>query len=256
MLKELNWKRARLSRDTRCTRCSRVLLAGQTAIYAEGAKVCDPCWDEVRRQPNRPVSELLRDLGAGRSAPRSGGGSSGARRAASKPVVETWLDGFKLVGETLDRAAQDTKTTILHDRARPGTDGERFEHLAVGPAGVSVVVSEHYNFAVEIEPLVGWASDTNPPNLLINKRPRRDIVDQAVAQRDAMGAWIESARLGFEVPVNAAIAFREVTGVDRSPVRDVIRVRIDTADKVAEWAIRRGPLIGSEIRALTELFAE
>ncbi|MBJ7354614.1 MAG: hypothetical protein JHC98_07290 [Thermoleophilaceae bacterium] len=255
MLSDLNWKRASVRSETQCSRCARELLAGQQSIQIDRARVCIKCWDEVRADPTKSAQEYKRELkiGTGSSPRRSStGGRTGVRRPAARtePNLSPY-DASLLVGNVLDRATADTSVEVLpagdFDFHEPG-----FDYIVVGRAGVTIVSSRAYSSAVQIEALVSWASTSIPANVIANGRNMRDLVDLAVEQRAALEALVEAANFKFEVPVAAALCFESVEGVDRTPVRDSLGVRIDTAENIAKFATRRGPVFEKEIAQVVD----
>ncbi|MGK2878390.1 MAG: hypothetical protein ACSLFF_07425 [Solirubrobacterales bacterium] len=256
MLSDLNWKRANVRSETRCSRCSRGLLVGQQSIQIDRSRVCIKCWDEVRVDPTKSAQEYKRELNIGNgSAPNrssTSGRSGGSRRAATRkePNLSPY-DASLLVGNVLDRATADTMAELLsvgdfnfHEAG--------FDHLVVGRAGVTIVSSRAYSSAVQIEALVSWASTSIPANVLANGRNMRELVDLAVAQRTALEALVAAGRFDFEVPVAAALCFESVVGVDRTPVRESLGVRIDTAENIAKHVTRRGPIFEDEITRVAD----
>lgn len=255
MLSDLNWKRASVRSETQCSRCSRGLLVGQQSIQIDRSRVCIKCWDEVRVDPTKSALEYKRELNIGSgSAPKrsSTSGRSGVRRPAARtePNLSPY-DASLLVGNILDRATADTTVELL-----PAGDFDfheaGFDYLVVGRAGVTIVSSRAYSSAVQIEALVSWASTSIPANVIANGRNMRELVDLAVEQRTAIEALVEAAKFKFEVPVAAALCFESVEGVDRTPVRDSLGVRIDTAENIAKFATRRGPVFEKEIAEVVD----
>jgi hypothetical protein len=260
MLSDLNWKRATVRADTQCSRCGRTLLGGQPSIQIDRSRVCVSCWDEVRANPNRPAEEYKREfkIGSGSSPRRAASGSrprSAARKEAPLQPTQSAYDASLLVGNELDRHAEGTQACVVDARSlefqEPG-----FDHIVVGPAGVTLVGSTAYSSQVLVEALVGWASTSIPPNVLIHGQNRRDLIDLAVSQRDALAQLIAEAKFKFDVPVGAALCFESVEGIERTSVRDALGVRIDTAPKVAEYALRRGPVFGPEIEEIANYLRE
>jgi DNA-directed RNA polymerase subunit RPC12/RpoP len=255
MLSDLNWKRANVRSETQCSRCARELLVGQQSIQIDRSRVCIKCWDEVRVDPTKSAQEYKKELQIGSgSAPRrsSTSGRSGVRRPAARtePTLSPY-DASLLVGNVLDRATSDTSVEVL-----AGGDFEfheaGFDYLVIGRAGVTIVGSRAYSSSVQIEALVSWQSTSIPANVLANGRNMRELVELAVAQREEVEALIEAGNFKFEVPVAAALCFESVEGVDRTPVRDSLGVRIDTAENIAKFAVRRGPVFEKEIALIVD----
>lgn len=256
MLSDLNWKRSNVRGEARCSRCSRTLLGGQSSIQIDRSRVCIKCWDEVRADPTKSVQEYKLEfrIGSGSPARRSssGGRSGTARKPAPslQPTLSAY-DAALLVGNALDRAVSGGSAQLFPAGDLPFFE-PGFDNLVVGRAGVTIVGSKSYSSAVQIEAPVSWSSTSIPANVLSHGRNMRDLVDLAVEQRAALEALIAAAKFKFEVPVAAALCFESVEGVDRTPVRDSMGVRIDTADNVAEFATRRGPVFENEIEPVVD----
>jgi hypothetical protein len=258
MLSDLNWKRSNVRADTKCTRCGRTLLGGQQSIQIDRARVCISCWDEVRADPTKSVDEYKREfnVASASSSTRStsGGRSRSSSRKPAAPLQPTLsdYDASLLVGNELDRQAADTIAQVLSakdlDFQEPG-----FDTIVVGAAGVTIVGSKAYSSPVLIEALVGWASTSIPPNVMIHGRNRRDLIDAAVQQREGLAALVEAAKFKFDVPVHAAMCFESVEGIERTPVRDALGVHLETAPKVAEFTLRRGPMFEDEIEEVAAM---
>jgi hypothetical protein len=255
MLSDLNWKRANVRSETQCTRCAREMLVGQQSIQIDRSRVCIKCWDEVRADPTKSAQEYKKELqiGSGSSPRRSStSGRSGVRRPAARtePTLSP-NDASLLVGNVLDRATAGTTVQVL-----AASDFELheagFDYLVIGRAGVTIVGSRAYSSSVQIEALVSWSSTSIPANVLANGRNMRDLIDLAVEQRAAIEALVAKAGFKFEVPVSAALCFESVEGVDRTPVRDSLGVRIDTAENIAKHVTRRGPVFEKEIALIAE----
>ncbi|MGH2959203.1 MAG: hypothetical protein ACRDKE_06325 [Solirubrobacterales bacterium] len=256
MLSDLNWKRASVRSETQCSRCARALMVGQQSIQIDRSRVCIKCWDEVRADPTKSAQEYKRELqiGSGSAPKRSSTGSrsGGARKPAARtePTLSPY-DASLLVGNVLDRSTEDTSVEVLaagdFDFHEAG-----FDYIVVGRAGVTIVSSRAYSSSVQIEALVSWASTSVPANVLANGRNMRELVELAVAQRAALEELVAAGKFKFEVPVAAALCFERVEGVDRTPVRESLGVRIDTAENIAKFATRRGPVFEKEIAQVVE----
>lgn len=256
MLSDLNWKRANVRAETKCTRCDRTLLSGQQSIQIDRSRVCIKCWDEVRADPTKSAQEYKLELKIGSGSPArrasTGGRSGGTRKPARslQPTLSAY-DASLLVGNALDRAAAEDSAQVLSAGElaffEPG-----FEHIVVGRAGVTIVGSKAYSSAVQIEALVSWSSTSIPTNVLVSGRNRRDLVDLAVEQRTALEELIAKAKFKFDVPVAAALCFESVDGIDRTPARDSLGVRIDTAENVAAFVTKRGPVFEEEIEVVAD----
>ncbi len=260
MLSDLNWKRANVRTETKCSRCDRTLLAGQQSIQIDRSRVCIRCWDEVRADPTKSAREYKSELriGSGSTQRRTstGTGSSHARKPTPslQPTLSAY-DASLLVGNALDRAATEAPAQVLPAGDLPFFE-PGFDHLVVGRSGVTIVGSKSYSSAVQIEALVSWASTSIPTNVLIAGRNRRDLVDLAVEQREALEALLAQAKFKFDVPAAAALCFESVDGIDRTPARESLGVRIDTAENVAAHATGRGPLFEGEIEFVATYLRE
>jgi hypothetical protein len=260
MLSDLNWKRANVRAETQCSRCNRLLLAGQQSIQIDRSRVCIQCWDEVRADPTKTAQEYKRELKIGSGTPTrrtsSGGRSGGSRKPAPRlqPTLSAY-DASLLVANALDRAAAEGSSQVLPAGDLPFFE-PGFDHLVVGRAGATIVGSKQYSSSVQIEALVSWSSTSIPANVLANGRNLRELVDLAVEQRDELEALITSAKFKFDVPVSVALCFESVEGIDRTPVRDSLGVRIDTAENIAKHVTSRGPVFEEEIAVIADFLRQ
>ncbi|MBI5310261.1 MAG: hypothetical protein HZB14_04405 [Actinobacteria bacterium] len=256
MLSDLNWKRSNVRGEAQCSRCSRTLLAGQNSIQIDRSRVCIKCWDEVRADPTKSVKEYKLEFRIGNGSPTrrssSNGRSGGSRRPAPslQPTLSTY-DAALLVGNALDRAVSGGSAQLFPAGDLPFFE-PGFDNLVIGRAGVTVVGSKAYSSAVQIEAPVSWSSTSIPTNVLSNGRNMRALVELAIEQRTALEALIAAAKFKFEVPVAAALCFESVVGIDRTPVRDSMGVRIDTVENIAAFATRRGPVFDKEIEPVVD----
>ncbi|MBI4897597.1 MAG: hypothetical protein HY827_04430 [Actinobacteria bacterium] len=256
MLSDLNWKRSNVRGEAQCCRCSRTLLAGQASIQIDRSRVCIKCWDEVRADPTKSVQEYKQEFRIGSGSPTRRSGSSGRSGASRRPTPNlqptlSAYDAALLVGNALDRAVSGSYAQLFPAGDLPFFE-PGFDNLVIGRAGVTIVGSKAYSSAVQIEAPVSWSSTTIPANVLSHGRNLRDLVELAVEQRAALEAVIEAAKFKFEVPVAAALCFESVEGVDRTPVRESMSVRIDTAENIAAFTTRRGPVFEKEIEPVVE----
>lgn len=246
--------------EAQCSRCSRTLLGGQSSIQIDRSRVCIKCWDEVRADPTKSVQEYKSEfrIGSGSPARRSSssGRGSGARKAPPRlqPTLSSY-DAALLVANALDRAVSGSPAQLFPAGDLPFFE-PGFDNLVVGRAGVTIVGSKAYSSAVQIEAPVSWSSTSIPANVLSHGRNMRHLVDLAVEQRAALEELVAAAKLKFEVPVAAALCFESVEGVDRTPVRDSMGVRIDTVENIAEFATRRGPVFEKEIPLVVDFLRQ
>lgn len=247
MLSDLNWKRGNVRSETQCSRCARPLLAGQQAIQIDRSRVCVKCWDEVRADPTRSAAEYKRELKIGSGGASTRSSSTGRSGSAHRQVPRTEpalspYDASLHVGNALDDATSGTPAVVLtakdFDFHEPG-----FDNIVVGRAGVTIVSSRAYSSSAMIEVFASWT----PANLLVNGRNMHELIALAGDQSAALEALVAEAGFKFDVPVSAALCFESVTGIDRTPVRDIHGVRIDTTENVAKYAVRRGPVFEGEV---------
>lgn len=256
MLSDLNWKRSNVRGEAQCSRCSRTLLGGQSSIQIDRSRVCIKCWDEVRADPTKSVQEYKVEFRIGSGSPVRRSSSSGRGGGARKPPPRLQptlspYDAALLVGNALDRAVSDSSAQLFPAGDLPFFE-PGFDNLVVGRAGVTIVGSKAYSSAIQIEAPVSWSSTSIPANVLSHGRNMRHLVDLAIEQRTALEALIADAKLKFEVPVAAALCFESVEGVDRTPVRDSMGVRIDTVENITVFATRRGPVFDQEIEPIVD----
>jgi hypothetical protein len=160
---------------------------------------------------------------------RANGNGNGNGKA---PVLDTDDPAVRL-----DEHMRDAKAVVLHHR-RLG-DGE-ISHLIVGPAGVTVIDSRNYTSR---RVKVGHGG------LRVGRRNRSDLVRDALAQADAIQNLL--ADTPYEnVPVEAALAWREVEGLPILHTFNAPRVLVCGTGKIAKEASRRGPLPARKVDAL------
>lgn len=260
MLSDLNWKRSNVRGEARCSRCSRTLLGGQSSIQIDRSRVCIKCWDEVRADPTKSVQEYKLEFRIGSGSPARRSGSSGRSGGSRKPPPRlqptlSAYDAALLVANALDRAVAGGPALVFPAGNLPFFE-PGFDNLVVGRAGVTIVGSKAYSSPVQIEAPVSWSSTSIPANVLSHGRNMRHLVDLAVEQRTALEKLIADANFKFEVPVAAALCFESVEGLDRTPVRDSMGVRIDTVENIAAFAMRRGPVFEKEIEPVVDFLRQ
>jgi hypothetical protein len=132
-----------------------------------------------------------------------------------------------------------SKAIAMHGRRLPGSPRE-IDHLVVGPAGVTVVDS--HNYTRRRAKLEGHS-------LRVGRRDRSHLIRGVVSQAEAVRELLADTPYA-EVPVEAALAWRRVSGVPVLRTEGAPRVVISGTRRIAGEASRPGPLPAGRVRAL------
>jgi nuclease-like protein len=144
----------------------------------------------------------------------------------------------------LDEYLRDTATVALHDLRLPNGGG-KLTHLVIGPAGITVIDSRNYR---------SRRAKVGRGGLRVGRRNRSDLVKNVLHQVDS----VQSALAGTpyaDVPVEAALAWREVEGLPILHTFNAPRVVICGTRKIAREAARPGPLSSRKVDALASYLA-
>jgi hypothetical protein len=157
-----------------------------------------------------------------------------ARNGTSSPHVPTNEVGVRL-GEYLNGSG----TVVLHGLHLPDGGGE-ISHLLVGPAGVTVVDSSNYT---------SGRARVGRGGLRVGRHDRSDLIHAVLEQAEEV-AWLLSDTPYSRVPVQVALAWRQVEGL---PILHTFKgpgIMVCSARKIAHEAARPGPLSTRRVRAL------
>lgn len=155
--------------------------------------------------------------------------------------------GEQRVAARLTRLLDGRDVELLHDRRVAGWRGN-FDHLAVGPGGVTVIDAKHVSGKVRIE-IRGGLLSKRQEILRIGGRDRTRMIDGLEHQIRLVRNTLADAGLS-DVEVTGALCFPDAGGL---PLLSRLRVRgllIDGPRQVAKLAARAGPLDPDAIRAV------
>jgi hypothetical protein len=139
----------------------------------------------------------------------------------------------------LDDYLRGTDAVALHGLRLPNGGGER-SHLVVGPAGVTLIDSRNYR---------SKRAKVGHGGLRVGRRNRSDLVHDVLHQvGDVQEALADTPY--SDVPVEAALAWREVEGLPILHTFNAPRVLVCGTRKIAREASRPGPLSPRRVDAL------
>jgi hypothetical protein len=201
--------------------------------------------EELAGQSARHEYEQRRDARRARLERRFGRLAPLAALIGGEPAAErNWRRGAEGEVRTAERLARRLKgrgVVVLHDRRIPGRRAN-IDHLAVGPAGITVIDSKNYKGKVAIRGSKLFVNGHNRTKLVYGAKHQCDVVRRALA-----------GSVFAEVPVDAALAWVDV---NRLPMLRTLRldgVLIDGTRKIVKHAARRGSLSIAEIDQLAAL---
>ena len=132
-----------------------------------------------------------------------------------------------------------TGARVLHARQLPGKAGE-VSHLIIAPSGITVVDSRRYT---------SGRAQVGRRGLRVGRRNRSDLVHHVRAQVDELHALLADTPYA-DVPIEAAIALRDVQGLPVLHTFNGPRVMICGTRKIAHEATRPGPFPPQRVDAL------
>jgi hypothetical protein len=145
----------------------------------------------------------------------------------------------------LERYLSGSKAHVLHHCRVPGKRRGEINHLVVGPAGVTVVDSRHYN---------GKKARLEDGTLRVGKRNRTDLIKRVLDQVAAVRRLLADTPYS-DVPVEAALAWKKVDGVPIIQYVDGPRLVVCGTRRIAGEASRPGPLDPRKVDALASFLA-
>ncbi len=186
----------------------------------------------------RAVREARLRRRFGRLAPVAGliDGPSSSERAWRRGA-----EGEKRTAERLARHLDGSGVVVLHDRRIPGSRAN-IDHLAIGPAGITVIDSKNYKGKVRVRGGRLW----------VNGRNRTKLVRGVKRQCEVARAVIAPTPFA-DVPIEAALAWVDVDGLPFFRTLRLEGVLIDGTRKIAKRAAREGPLTPEQIAELGSL---
>jgi hypothetical protein len=145
----------------------------------------------------------------------------------------------------LERYLRGSKAVALHHCRLPGRRRREISHLIVGPAGVTVVDSSHYN---------GRKAKLEGGKLKVGKRNRTDLVKRVLNQANAVRELLADTPYA-DVAVEAALAWKRVEGVPIIQYVGGPRLVVCGTRRIAGEASRPGPLPDGTVDGLASYLA-
>jgi Nuclease-related domain len=160
-----------------------------------------------------------------------GGNGHAAERTEAAPRLKRYLRGSGAVA--------------LHHCRVPGKRRGEISHVVVGPAGVTVVDSRHYN---------GRKAKLEDGKLRVGKRNRTDLIKRVLDQAARVRELLADTHYA-DVDVEAALAWKKVEGVPIIQYVGGPRLVVCGTRRIAGEASRPGPLSPREVHALASFLA-
>jgi hypothetical protein len=146
-----------------------------------------------------------------------------------------------IAGESDAERMQGRDVVVLHDRHVPGRRAN-IDHLAIGPAGITVIDSKNYKGKVAIRAGKLFVNGHNRTKLVYGAKHQCDVVRTALANSSFAG-----------VPIDAALAWVDADGLPLLRTLRLDGVLIDGMRRIVKHASRPGPLSIAEIDQLAAL---
>ncbi len=159
-------------------------------------------------------------------------------------------DGERAVARILQDRLETEGVVLFHDRAIPGRR-TNIDHLAVGPAGVTVIDTKNLTGRVRVRRR-GGLFGPRTEHLVVAGRDRTNLVE-AVARQ---GAVVEEALIGTEfhaASVRGVICLADVDGLPLLGNLSVDGIRIVGPRGAARIAAHEGPLDALAVRRLAAI---
>jgi nuclease-like protein len=205
----------KLRRPDTCVVCARALIAGEIAVWDPARRNARCVGCEVGAAPVESSAgasalreyERRRDHRAVRDRERFGRLGPVISALRSEPQHEiAWRRGAEgeiKVAYALERAIAQG-VVALHDRRMPGSRGN-IDHIAIGPAGVTVIDAKRYRGMIEVERRGGLLQERTE-HLVVGGRDCTKLVDGVLAQAEAVRQIVGDGPHSA-VPVRALLCF-------------------------------------------------
>ncbi len=144
----------------------------------------------------------------------------------------------------LDEYLRGSDAVALHDLRLPNGGGE-LSHLVVGPAGITVVDSRNYR---------SKRAKVGHGGLRVGRRNRSELVRDVLGKAASVQSVLADTPYS-DVPVEAALAWREVEGLPILHTFNTPRVLVCGTRKIAREAARPGPISTRKVDALASYLA-
>lgn len=144
------------------------------------------------------------------------------------------------VAAELEHRTADDHLLWMHDRTRPGTVHASIDHIAIGPAGVTVIDSKNLSGKIRVSN-AGGMFGPRMDTLTVNNRDHTALVATVEQQMEAIRDILAMRGLPH-VEVSGALCMSNGDGL---PLFRQLRVRgvlIDSTKAVANLAARSGAL--------------
>jgi hypothetical protein len=139
----------------------------------------------------------------------------------------------------LDEYLRGSDAVALHHLRLPNGGG-KLTHLVIGPAGITVIDSRNYS---------SRRAKVGHGGLRVGRRNRSDLVRNVLRQVDHVQEALADTPYS-DVPVEAALAWREVEGLPILHTFNAPRVMVCGTRKIAKEASRTGSLSPRRVDAL------
>lgn len=165
------------------------------------------------------------------------------------PHVEAWRQGAageQYTARELAKHLRGSDVALLHDRRIPGRGRANIDHVAIGPAGVTVIDTKSGRGNVELTTRLLSREE----QLVVNGRDRTSQLDALERQMQRVSSALERSH-GHGVQVTGALCypFMRRRWLHNSRARGGLIV-VDQPRQIAKHTRRPGPLGPSEIGEL------
>jgi hypothetical protein len=249
-----------LRRDDRCSVCDLGLPAGSQAYWVKPDRLvlCTKCGadpaDELEPQAGagaRREYERRRQNRIDRTRERYGRIGGWIAEHSNGPQHEqAWARGAR--GEEdnarrLERRLASEPVALLHDRRWPGRRAN-IDHIAIGPAGVTVIDSKKLSGKVKVDAQGGLFSERRY-DLYVNGRRRTNLVDGVERQMDLVRMILADEGLG-EIPVRGALCMADPEGLPLLGHLRIGDVAIDATRHISKLIAEPGELDSETVESV------
>ena len=161
-------------------------------------------------------------------------------------TTENWrrgADGEAQAARRLEKLLAGTGVVLLHDRRMPKSRAN-IDHLAIGPAGITVIDPKSYKGRVRVERRGGLFS-ARTEHLVVGGRDRTKLVEGMLRQVEAV-----QRAVGDGVSVSGALCWMQTGELPLLRRLEARGVAIAGPRRMARLAARPGSLGAAEIVAL------
>jgi hypothetical protein len=243
-------KQLRLRRPDQCRVCSAGLPVGTTAIWDPAARtvtclICTGSELAARAtapiDPGQPGASALRECQRRHAAreqrarDKLGGVGAFLGRVTDEPSsTRAWQQGANgevRVGARLEKLLDGTGVRLLHDRRVPGQGQANIDHIAVGPADITVIDAKTHRGRIRRDRDGGVLSERRTI-LRINGRDQTKLISGVENQIAHVHAALADLDVAQEIDVRGALCFPNVDGL---PLFGQIEIRRIIVDGPRRW---------------------